>query len=459
MVKKFIFILVLIISVIQVFPQSWHAVGHGVGSSTSLSYAVYCIKVVDNNLYVGGSFCTENIGINVPGNGVAKFNGYNWDSLNCSNNIIPFSMDKFIDNDIYFGGSFSDICNNNACYNIAKWDHTNWSKVSTNVPNNTVNSLITFNNEIYIGGDFVSVGSLNVNHVARWDGSQWHDVGGGVWDPLPLSVQALAIYNGELIVAGQFLKAGNDTVYNIAAWNGSQWHALGKGTNDLVWTLYTDTADNLLYAGGNFTYVDDTIPANHIACWDGQKWSGLRDSANDFQDNPYALAITRFDDKIFVGGFNSTNTFLSEWDGTNWSKVQGPYGVIKALSVYKGNLYVGGGFTSVNGDTAIKYIACYGDSCNCSVGIEETQTDKTEYLWQNIPNPFDKTTSIPYYVPPGSKGTMQIVDANGKLLKEYNLLQGKNKLDISLEQLKAGVYYYSVFIDGVKKKTLKMVIQ
>ena len=49
------------------------------------------------------------------------------------------------------------------------------------------------------------------------------------------------------------------------------------------------------------------------------------------------------------------------------------------------------------------------------------------------------------YIPVGSKGQLQIADVNGKLIKEYNLLQGKNKLDISLSQLEAGAYF-TVFI-------------
>lgn len=274
----------------------------------------------------------------------------------------------------------------------------------------------------------------------------------------------MTVYNGELIVGGYFLKAGNDTVNNIAAWNGSQWHSLGKGTSDVVWSLYTDTITNTLYAGGNFTYVDDTIPVNYIARWDGQKWYSLPDTTNAFYKIPAIYAITRFDNKIYAGGIPSypptdNDTTLLVWDGVKWEKVPGPNATIKSLAVYKGNLYAGGEFNKVNGDTSIKYIACYGDSCPLNVGINEVQNNVTQYLWQNIPNPFDNTTSIPYYIPNGSNGFLQITDAKGVLVDEYSLKEGNNKLTVSLAYLKSGSYFYTILIDGITKGTKKMVLE
>jgi trimeric autotransporter adhesin len=451
------YLLVTLFYQLQLQAQTWHAIGNGVGSSQSYNFTVSCVKTIDNILYVGGDFKTE---FGAPGDGIAQFNGSNWDSLNCTDGIYPYSLEKYDDGDIYAVGSFLGICNDYTCYNMGKWNGVSWSKISDSSAFGLIYTCASYKNELYIGGDFSKIGTLTVKKIARWDGANWHDVGGGVWDPLPYLVHAMAIYNGELIVAGAFQKAGGDTVNNVAAWDGNEWHSLARGTNNVVWALYTDTITNLLYAGGNFTSVDDSIQVPYIACWDGQKWQKLKDSTNTFHGIRGVYAISRFNNRIYVGGTNSTaDTVLVRWDGSHWENMTGFTGHINALSVYKGNLYAGGGFSSIGGDTTIKYIACYGDSCPENVGIHEIITDKTEYLWQNIPNPFNNTTSIPYYVPDGSKGVMQIMDANGKHVKEFVLQHGKNDLDVSLENLKSGIYFYSIKIDGKIMQTKKMMLE
>ena len=89
--------------------------------------------------------------------------------------------------------------------------------------------------------------------------------------------------------------------------------------------------------------------------------------------------------------------------------------------------------------------------------VEEQKPATTEYLWQNIPNPFSNTTIIPYYVPQGSKGFLQIHNTKGELVDEYALQQGHNKLEISMANYTAGIYLYSLVLDGVVKGTRRMV--
>ena len=183
------------------YSQTWHAVGKGVGYRP-LGY-VQSLNVIKDTLYVGGAF-TKDYG--APGDGVASFNGANWDSLGCSYGIFPYSMDVFTDNKIYFGGGFQIICNKFIYDYIVKWDGTNWVTFGTDAPNKQVYSVATYNNELYIGGEFSQVGSMTANRIASWDGSNWHNVGGGVWHPMPHNIRAMAVYKGKLIVEDVLLK-------------------------------------------------------------------------------------------------------------------------------------------------------------------------------------------------------------------------------------------------------------
>src|SRR5262249_54531391 len=63
----------------------------------------------------------------------------------------------------------------------------------------------------------------------RWDGSAWHDVGGGVsYSQGGPTVASLAQLGSQLIVAGQFDGAGSIAAKDIAIWNGSAFVALGS---------------------------------------------------------------------------------------------------------------------------------------------------------------------------------------------------------------------------------------
>ncbi|MCE9540909.1 MAG: T9SS type A sorting domain-containing protein, partial [Bacteroidetes bacterium] len=57
------------------------------------------------------------------------------------------------------------------------------------------------------------------------------------------------------------------------------------------------------------------------------------------------------------------------------------------------------------------------------------------------------TTSIPYFIPKGSKGILTVNDMQGGLIKTYTLTEGSNKLEVSLSGCGNGVYFYTLNID------------
>ncbi|MES2398089.1 MAG: PKD domain-containing protein [Bacteroidota bacterium] len=77
-----------------------------------------------------------------------------------------------------------------------------------------------------------------------------------------------------------------------------------------------------------------------------------------------------------------------------------------------------------------------------SISLEDIQ-----YLGNTIPNPFSNTTSIPYFIPKGSKGILSVNDMQGDLIKTYNLTEGSNKLEVSLSEYGNGLYFYTLSID------------
>ena len=79
-------------------------------------------------------------------------------------------------------------------------------------------------------------------------------------------------------------------------------------------------------------------------------------------------------------------------------------------------------------------------------------------LPQNIPNPFNHTTTINYTLPQQfSSAKIIITDKSGKILKEMNLTtRGKGSLNIDASVLPSGAYQYSMYVDGKLIDTKQM---
>ncbi len=82
-------------------------------------------------------------------------------------------------------------------------------------------------------------------------------------------------------------------------------------------------------------------------------------------------------------------------------------------------------------------------------------------LKQNYPNPFNPNTIINYKLSVGGVISLNIYDANGRIIKilENGYQQaGTYETSFSGEGLSSGIYYYSLFADGVLMDTKKMIL-
>ena len=105
------------------------------------------------------------------------------------------------------------------------------------------------------------------------------------------------------------------------------------------------------------------------------------------------------------------------------------------------------------------------EACACQTltveDNEETEIKFGPILYQNIPNPFNGTTSIKYYVPLDYKNAA-IVFSNslGQIIDNVPLKKlGDNELFFNSDSLAKGIYYYTLYVSGRKIDTKKMVIE
>jgi hypothetical protein len=234
---------------------------------------------------------------------------------------------------VLFAGTLSPHCR-------AQCDQ--WQPVGGS-SNSFIRALSSYNGDLIVGGDLTSAGGVPANRIARWNGEEWHALGDG----LNGTVYALATFNGDLVAGGSFTQAGGEPALYVARWDGNDWNGMGDQFNGVVHTLFVH--EGQLLAGGDFSM--------HLAQWDGARWQTF---ATPLSGSVAALAEYN-SDLIVAGSFSTANGMqvnnIARWDGAQWHALNSPGHSpgtgdgARALHVHDGDLYVGGFFQVVGGES------------------------------------------------------------------------------------------------------------
>ncbi len=228
---------------------------------------------------------------------------------------------------LYAGGGFSGITGVDDTRRIARWDGSNWSSVGGGIGGGGflgVSALAVHDDgsgpALYAGGTFTSLADgTPVLRIARWNGTTWQQVGDG----LNGTVSVLGVFddgNGPALYAGGgFTGSGNTPLNSLAKWNGTSWVDVGGGANAFVQAMYVgdDGDGEALYIGGQFTGVG-AIAANAIAKWDGSSWStlgsGLPETVDDIIIHDDGSGTTVFASGFFSLTFGAPANFVARWN-------------------------------------------------------------------------------------------------------------------------------------------------
>jgi hypothetical protein len=220
-----------------------------------------------------------------------------------------------------------------------------WSNLSYGLAG-WVHSTGIYNGELIVGGEFTWAGSVQANHIAKWNGVSWMPLGDG----LNGEVDAICVYNGQLFAGGRFTASGTTPLSFIARWDGTSWIDVSGGMDSYVTSLVV--YDNHLIAGGYFNFAEE-LPLNHIGQWNSQGWSAVGTGTGGSQGQIMTLKV--WDNKIIAGGFFTTAggtpaNHIASWDGSSWASLgTGISGIVYALNIYQNNLVAGGLFTTAGG--------------------------------------------------------------------------------------------------------------
>jgi hypothetical protein len=92
-------------------------------------------------------------------------------------------------------------------------------------------------------------------------------------------------------------------------------------------------------------------------------------------------------------------------------------------------------------------------------GVIAPESDKSS-LYQNVPNPFGKETTIPYFVKSiSSSASISVKDMAGREIGRYVIREaGYGQVQVNSDQMTPGAYTYSLIIDGKEVDTKRMIL-
>ena len=241
---------------------------------------------------------------------VAHWDGNEWSSSSISLGAPGHSITSIGDT-LYFG-SYVETTDSNWVF---FWDGSQIDTLGNGVYLTTASGfselaniydIIEFHGEIIACGEFDRVGANSISGIMRWNGQNWEGLSSGLSGSIPGGAQVMYphqmhVFNNELYVVGNFQYAGGVEVNGIAKWDGSSWSGLGDGFNGTVYAIGEYNGE--LYVGGDFT-ANGTNPLNRIARWNGSNWESIGFGFTNPSPSDYSFVHTLFPESggLYIAG-------------------------------------------------------------------------------------------------------------------------------------------------------------
>lgn len=441
--------------VVAVWGQSWQSI-----SDQRINGTVYSVLYdsISDALIIAGDF--DSIGSNADLRSIGWWSDNQWTALESglSSYQWPASVrDMAIYNGELYVGGFITHASGIVCNGIAKWTGTTWSAVGGGVTNSTGNpgqvySLEVIGDELYACGRFLSAGGVNVNGFAKWNGTLWSEVHGfPFFDPEGDVITDCIIYDGRLFVVGDFNGGASNGMLGIAAWNGVNW--IGVGAVGVGQASSLMVYNNKLVVAGVFTSeMNPIFPGYHVASWDGDNWDNLGGGLGFINCDVSEMLV--HDGKLFaVGSFSTaggiTAVGIATWNDSVWCDFGTvSNGSIFAIEAFHNTVYLGGGFTELNGNE-IYSAATLGVSPNeenCGTLAEVNDIDTKNAVVSIHPNPTTTTTTISWPVSHHGNWQLNLFDASGRQVAVPVSMKTEGNWVVDMSGLTSGIYFGQLLV-------------
>ena len=271
---------------------AWHPVGANVFGSV-----MWVLPTPNGRLFAGGE----------ANAGIGQLVGGRWVSMNAAQTFSIRDLVQTNGGRVYATGSRGGSDDAEWLSGVYERRGSEWTLVTQDTAGFSSRLRVLENGDLLLLGSMTNIGAVDVDRIARYDGSAWHAVGGGLppgyindvvrrsdgtmfaavyrgaendffrpnffrldgttWMPIggvgvrgvyptnPALLNCMVVMpNDEILVGGTFAFAGDVPACGVARWDGSGWHAVGTGIRpDAEVRSLVRTSDGLLYAAGRFS--------------------------------------------------------------------------------------------------------------------------------------------------------------------------------------------------------------
>ncbi len=323
---------------------------------------VNCMVFDGTNVFIGGAFTTVS---GFSRNMIAKINGTtgavitDWSHSVTGTTIKTMWKDGSV---LYFGGAFTQV-DGSARGNIAKVYTDNNTLDGWNLSfNDQVNSIAGSGTDIYVGGYFSTVNGTTRNGLAKLSTNNSNVE--PTWDPNANSyVSTVAINGADIFVGGAFNTLGGSSIQYLAKLNNStgEFDAGWNPSPDNYVKAITITGSNM-FIGGDFTTISGSAH-NKIAKLVLSNGNIDNNWYYFSQGSVYTIYINGTD---LICGSDLNFFGLNRNRAARFNNVTGEVDSLwnpkLSASCFKiavdgSDIYLGGGFRTVNGSLSKDYIA------------------------------------------------------------------------------------------------------
>ncbi|MBI5404275.1 MAG: T9SS type A sorting domain-containing protein [Ignavibacteriae bacterium] len=419
------------------------------------SGSVFSFAVSGNNIlagtYNGGLFLSVNSGIN-------------WEQIG----ILKTPRIKSLTSN---GSSIFAGTENNGAYistnNGASWTHTS-------IYYRSVYSFAVNGNYIYAGADSGLYHSTNngvnwtLNHFS-WGGPVYSAAVNGNyvfateenldWFSLYRSTNSGESWIDTTGFSGNnpvLLSYGNNIFLGTSSAGGYVYITSNYGVNWTGSSLYPNGLVISLAASGNNIYAGTRKYS--IASGD----FGLCISTNNgiswtltSLNNRTIKAIAATGDNV-IAGTQDSGLYLSTNNGQNWIKINQGFGTTPTVNT----LLIANNYIYAGTDSYSLWRRPLSELIN-GINPNNTEVPSTFSLSQNYPNPFNPTTTISYKVKSYKVIKLSVFNILGKVLSTLvNEKQSPGTYEVTWDgsSYPSGVYFYSLYTDGQRIETKKMLL-
>jgi len=199
--------------------------------------------------------------------------------------------------------------------------------INTNTP--FVSALCEYNSELYVGGNFTSIGGIVSHGIARWNGNIWSSLNNGSF--LQSCVSDIIEFNGKLyFTSGKLYEWNGSNITDFTYFDIDYQQTFPVGGSDL------HVYNNELYIVGN------GLTHGGLLKFNGTNFSKIHEGQLSIN------CIEDFNNNLYVG----TDSGLFRLQNGNWIDCNGTVSstpIISDLEPFNNELFVSGVFTSIGG--------------------------------------------------------------------------------------------------------------